>query len=377
VASIHKDPRGKSPYWYVAYTLVDGRRAFRSTKQTDRKKAWDVARTLEKAAQKARAGELTEAVVRKLLGDVLESAGQNPLATETSRSFFATWLSGKKIAVKPGVYRHYNMVSARFLEFLGERADKSLSSVTPGHIAAYRDFRLGAQSVSAGTLLGDFRILKGVFGAATRRGLLLHNPVDALELPANKPLEREVFNQEEIGALLSVASEEWQTAILAGYYLGARLSDAVTLRWDYVDFSRGLIDYTQGKTGRRVLAPIHHDLESQLLAIAGDDKPNGHLCPILARTRNNGRHGLSAQFGRLMKTAGIDPLEVQAARNRFSRKSFHSLRHSFTSHLANLGVSADVRMRLVGHKSADVHQRYTHVALEPLRAAIAALPPLR
>jgi hypothetical protein len=33
-------------------------------------------------------------------------------------------------------------------------------------------------------------------------------------------------------------------------------------------------------------------------------------------------------------------------------------------------------MRLVGHRSADVHQRYTHVALEPLRAAIAALPPL-
>jgi hypothetical protein len=34
-------------------------------------------------------------------------------------------------------------------------------------------------------------------------------------------------------------------------------------------------------------------------------------------------------------------------------------------------------MRLVGHKTLDVHQRYTHVELEPLRAAIAALPPLR
>jgi site-specific recombinase XerD len=65
---------------------------------------------------------------------------------------------------------------------------------------------------------------------------------------------------------------------------------------------------------------------------------------------------------------------VQAARNRFSRKSFHSLRHSFSSALANAGISADVRMKLVGHKSLDVHQRYTHVALAPLKAAIAALP---
>jgi hypothetical protein len=44
--------------------------------------------------------------------------------------------------------------------------------------------------------------------------------------------------------------------------------------------------------------------------------------------------------------------------------------------LANLGVSADVRMKLVGHQSIDVHQRYTHVELAPLQAAIAALPRL-
>jgi integrase len=349
---------------------------FGQTKQTDRKKAWDVARTVEKAAQKARSGELTEIVVRKLLDDVLESTGQKPFPTETPRSFFATWLAGKKITVKPGVYQLYNMVSARFLAFLGDRADKSLSAVTPSDFAAYRDFRLEAH-VSIGTLRGDFRVIKSVFQAARRRGLLLHSAADAVELPANKPLERDVFSSDELRSLLAVASPEWQTAILAGYYLGARLSDAVALRWNYIDLSKGLIDYTQGKTGRRVLAPIHSDLERQLLSIADSDKPGGYLCPLLAKTRNNGRLGLSAQFKRLMSVAGVDPQEVQAARNRFSRKSFHSLRHSFTSHLANLGVSPDVRMKLVGHKTLDVHQRYTHVELEPQRTAIAALPSLR
>ena len=376
MASIHKDPRGKSPFWFVAYTLPDGRRAFRSTKQTDRKKAWDVARALEKATQKARVGELTEIAVRKLLGDALESVGQNPLTIETPRSFFAAWLGGKKIAVKPGVYRLYNMVITRFLEFLGERADKSLSAVTAGDIAAYRDVRLGGDSVSVGTLLGDLRVIKGVFRAAARRGLLLHSPADALELPANKPLERDVFSADEIRALLARASKEWQTAILTGYYLGARLSDAVRLQWDSIDLSRGLVHYTQGKTGRKVLAPIHQDLETQLLAIASSDNPGGYLCPILAKTRPNGHLGLSAQFKRLMQAAGVDSQEVQSAHNKFSRKSFHSLRHSFTSRLANLGVSADVRMKLVGHKTVDVHQRYTHVELEPLKQAIAALPTL-
>jgi integrase len=204
----------------------------------------------------------------------------------------------------------------------------------------------------------------------------LHNPADAVELPANKPLERDVFSPEEIRALLNVASPEWQTLILVGYYLGARLSDAVSLRWDCVDLGRGLIHYTQSKTDRRVSAPIHQDLESQLLAIADSDNPGGLLCPTLAKNRTNGRAGLSAQFKRLVKAAGIDPGEVQSAHNKFSRKSYHSLRHSFTSHLANLGVSADVRMKLVGHKTLDVHQRYTHVELQSLRAAVAVLPPL-
>ena len=44
--------------------------------------------------------------------------------------------------------------------------------------------------------------------------------------------------------------------------------------------------------------------------------------------------------------------------------------------LANAGVSADLRMRLPGHKSLVVHQRYSHVELEPLRKAVSVLPRL-
>jgi hypothetical protein len=39
MASLHKDPRGKSPFWYCAYTLPNGNRVLRSTKLTDRKAA--------------------------------------------------------------------------------------------------------------------------------------------------------------------------------------------------------------------------------------------------------------------------------------------------------------------------------------------------
>jgi integrase len=260
------------------------------------------------------------------------------------------------------------------LDFLGERADKALAGVQPSDIAAYRDHRLGG-GVSSGTLILDLKILRSIFSVARRQGLILHSPAETVELPANKPLERDVFSLEELCALWGAApSQEWQTLILLGYYLGARLSDAAALRWDCVDLAAGRICYTQGKTGRLVQIPIHPDLETQLLRIAHSDNPRGYLCPSLANRRIDGRCGLSAQFLRLMQQAGVDPQVVQAAHNRFSRKSFHSLRHSFSSALANAGVAADVRMKLVGHRSLEVHQRYSHLEFAPLQAAMAAVP---
>ena len=144
-----------------------------------------------------------------------------------------------------------------------------------------------------------------------------------------------------------------------------------------MDLVEGVIFYTQGKTGKRVEVPIHPQLEEHLLSIAGDN-PRGFLSPSLAKLTTGGQSGLSKQFAATMAKAGIDQRQVQTSRNhKFSRLSFHSLRHGFSSALANAGIPADVRMKLTGHKSVGVHQRYTHVELEPLRKAITALPSLR
>jgi integrase len=375
MASIHKDPRNKSPFWYCAYTLPDGRRAFRSTKQRDRKKASEICRVLEKASEKARADELTEVQVRKLLDEVLESVGQQPIQSESVRSFFTNWLSGKQLAITKGTHTHYKKVLDRFLEGLGDRAGKSIANVRLCDIVAFRDARFKVDAISTGTLLLELKAIRSVFSSARRHGLILHNPAEGVDMPINKSLSREVLTPEEVRALLSVAQEEWKTLILLGYYLGGRLRDMATLSWEAIDLASGIIFYTQAKTGRKVEVPIHPDLEERLLSIAGDN-PRGRLCPMLAKASADGRNGLSNQFARLMARAGLDQNKILAGKNRFSRKSYHSLRHSFSSALANVGISADVRMKLTGHKSVDVHQRYTHVQLEPLKAAIAALPSL-
>ena len=56
--------------------------------------------------------------------------------------------------------------------------------------------------------------------------------------------------------------------------------------------------------------------------------------------------------------------------------SFHSLRHTAVSLLKDAGIPDAVVMALMGHESAAMSQRYTHVGKESLNKAAEALPEL-
>jgi integrase len=149
------------------------------------------------------------------------------------------------------------------------------------------------------------------------------------------------------------------------------------MTWDNVDLAAGVLFYQQAKTDQRVEVPLHRNLRQHFRSISGKAL-RGFLCgQHLAVCDTAGRTGLSNQFAAIMAKAGIDRGQVQVSKKRkFSQLSFHSLRGSFASALANASVSPDVRMKLTGHRSIDIHQRYTHMQLEPLRKAIATLPGL-
>jgi integrase len=92
-----------------------------------------------------------------------------------------------------------------------------------------------------------------------------------------------------------------------------------------------------------------------------------------------GRNGLSGQFRLLMSKAGIAGRTTERrgekGRNR-SSLTFHSLRHSFNSAMANAGVPQELRQRLTGHAAKAINDRYTHTQLETLRTAVGLVPGL-
>ena len=375
MASVHR--RTSSPYYHAAFRGPDGRLILRSTKQTDRSKALAVALEFDRAVKLAKRGELVEAQAREVINDIMKRADTGEkIQTVAIGQFFREWLSTKEARRAKNTSVRYESVVDQFLDCLGNRATKALTTLSARDIDVFLNLRT-KQGVAPRTAVFDVKVIRSALNSARRKGLITTNPAEAVELPDVVGVERGTFNPVEIGLLMSAAEGEWKTLILFAYYTGARLSDCCRAEWAGIDLVQGTFTHTQGKTGQKVTVPLHPDLLTHLEALAGSDKPSAFIMPGMANLKSGGRHGLSEGFKRVMRKAGLDLQTVQGAGVRqISKRTFHALRHSFTSALANAGVSSEVRMKLTGHTTEAVHRGYTHHEIETLRNAVAKIPSL-
>ena len=375
MASVHQRPR--SPYWHASYLGPDGRWILRSTKQQDRQSALAVAMEFERASKLARRGELVEAQAREVLKDIMKRADMGETLQSVSiKSHFDTWLASKRARKAKATGDRYGGAVVGFLKSLGSRACKPLTSLTAADVERFLSQRtslgLAPQTVSL-----DGKVIRTALNAARRQGLIPTNPAEAVELPEGESVERGTFTPAEVKLLVDTAEGEWKLLILFAYFTGARLGDCCRMQWEGVDLGEGTLTYTQTKTGAKVTIPLHPDLLVRLNKLAGTDKAEVFILPHMANLRPGGRHGLSESFKRVVRKTGLDLQTVKGAGKRMiSRRTFHALRHSFTSALANQNVAPELRMKLTGHKTEGEHRKYTHHEMDNLRAAVKKIPSL-
>lgn len=157
------------------------------------------------------------------------------------------------------------------------------------------------------------------------------------------------------------------------------MGDCANLRWQNVDLLSEIktVRFEQGKTGREIVIPISEPLEDYLLSLPTPKSDRAFLFPGLAQRAVS---PLSKHFRhKIMEPARIEQRVIRkrsedASGRSVNALSFHSLRHSFSSLLANAGVAEETRMALTGHVTREMQQRYTHRELSILRDAVAVLP---
>jgi integrase len=409
MASIHRK-RGasgaQSPYWIAKFRGPDRKVVWLTTKMEDSRKAQAVADSWERAARLAERWELTQGRTQKILADITEltkevwSGSQavavtekflngllagtigETLAGQNFADFTAEWLKDKKDARETAASTliRYEGIVNRFLDYLPEkRRQASVGSISAGEIGKFRNSEIQAGK-TAGTANLGIRVLRSVFNDARRQGVIQNNPADAVRFLLEEPDERKPFTEDEVKALLREADPDWKGAILIAFHAGLRLGDCADLSWDSYDPVNRRLSFRPKKTSlrarRNTVIALHSDIVTYLDSLPVSDLPGQKLFPNLAGRESGGDRGLSTVFAQLITKAGIRVergAEKTGKGRQFKTLTFHSLRHSFVSRLANAQVSADIRKELVGHSSDEVHRRYVHLDSSLQEKAIANL----
>jgi site-specific recombinase XerD len=176
-----------------------------------------------------------------------------------------------------------------------------------------------------------------------------------------------VMNDEEVSRLLAAAVSLRDRALLeTAYATGMRVSEVTRLLITDLDSGRMAIRVDQGKGRKDRYVMLSPSLLETLRVYWRESKPKGFLFPGVG---------------------GNKPLCISAAQKAFDRArlqagikkpvSFHTLRHSFATHLIESGTSVRTIQALLGHRSLQTTERYTHLAQNYIRQTKSPLDRLR
>jgi integrase len=377
-----KDKTGRSPFWYCAYTAPDGRRLKKSTKQTDKAKAWEVCLTEIAVESAIHTGSATEKQLRKMINSALERIGERKLTDPSVRDQLNTWIENKRGSVSEATLVAYEQARDLLVGFLGPRAERSIRLLKKSDVVAFRDHLLNEGRAPSTVNKVVKKYLTGPFESARKEGLIdsESNPFVAVDALKAKKVEKDIFTPEQVARLVKAAKgTDWEGAILVAYGTGARLQDVANLRWSAVDSDNGVLTFQERKGSKKVVVGLHPDVEDWIARQPGRDDTEGYLFPTLANRSGGGRNGLSKAFDRIMERGGVAG-KVLRERDRKGRSlrslSFHSFRHGAATAVFTQAALKDITRRVTSHAARGVVDRYIHEDIEALKAATQLIPRL-
>ena len=334
MAYLYRRPKDTGVFW-IGWQDAEGKARQRSLRTRDQDVAERVLEQHERNEVRAREGKpaapASDPPTRlSELWERYREANEAPLAVNTVNGYGARW--------------------RRFIRFAG---DVNPVTVTPEIIERFRASR--ARKVGRATVIGDLRHLSPIFTFAVERGWLAENPLSRVKKgTAPKPII-EVPTDAEVEKALARAKQadpELEAMMLTAYYAGLRRGELIRLRWEHLDFERGLL-HVRGETKNyeERSIPLHDRLRRAL-----------ELLPRRAQ------HVFPSPEGKQCQPGNLDRL-----RRQHKLPGWHSLRHAFATRLLQNGADLETVRVLMGHRNLSTTARYLHSIGKVQRQAINAL----
>jgi integrase/recombinase XerD len=241
----------------------------------------------------------------------------------------------------------------RVAERLSERFGKPVADLTREELRTYVE-ELSARGLSASWVITYL----GALGFLYRKTLGQPDKVSFVSYPKrHKPLPT-VLSLEEVGALIqAVRNARCQAIVMVLYGAGLRINEALALEVTDIDGARGVIHVRHGKGDKAREAKLSPSLYEWLRQYWARERPPR---PYLFASRKTGK----APQEETVRVA-----LAHAAKAAWIKKHVtpHVLRHSFATHLLELGTDVRVVGALLGHASLQSTARYAKVTEKLVR----------
>ncbi len=269
----------------------------------------------------------------------------------------------------------YSHNHKRVIEYVYNKLLKSLpwrtvSDITVADWRQYCRKRRSVDGMKPRTINRDLITLKASLNHALKVGLINRNPMDEKfeKLPEPRPFQR-FLTKPEVNQILDVC-EQCEPRIYAPVRLaintGLRLGEITHLRW--IDVSPKAIsvciqDDWSPKWQHERKVPISSEIYNLLMI---QSRRRKYVFTVVAKKGSSlpeyymREDFLTKCFKKIIISAQIrDPEEIH----------FHTLRHSFISHLVMSGADVGSVKELAGHESLSTTQNYMHLAKDHLEDA--------
>lgn len=242
-----------------------------------------------------------------------------------------------------------------------------LSKLTPPFVAGLRD-KLATERGRRTSNLA-LAVLSVVCAHGREFGLISENPVMGVKRVRrlrDQPKANRPWSQQECRSVLECLPPHLAVPVAVAMFTGLRQGDVLSLRKGAI--RNGQIWRQTSKTGQAVSLPVHPDLARILAAAPKHDA-------ITITATSNGTlwtsDGFRASFNKAMRGLVVDGKIGGGL-------TFHGLRHTVGTALAEAGVDLDTIRRFLGQKSFAMAKHYSEGAdtSEQMSGAVEKLDPL-
>jgi len=186
---------------------------------------------------------------------------------------------------------------------------------------------------------------------------VLERPVEKYFVPRPRKEKKlpEVLSEEEVTRILKqINNLKHKCIIYLIYSAGLRISEAINLKINELDYSRSTITIKQAKGKKDRIVPLSKKIKLVINEYLNSYKPKIYL--------------FEGQTGGTYSAKSIQNIFHSACEKAEIKKkaTVHTLRHSFATHLLEKGTDLRIIQEILGHSSSKTTEIYTHVSTKTI-----------